>query len=240
MNLSQTSLDRLTPPIQATVRDFAERVNTLLGQPSLGLSVFGAAAAGTIDLDRQTIRTVLIVQRVDIDLLRSLAAEGDRWGLRRVAAPLVMTPEYLQQSRDTFPLEFIEIQQQHITVWGSDHFAEITFERAHIRLQCERELKTLLLALHQGVLTAYEDRHLQMLSDDLLDRLVRTLRGVLWLHDKRQPLPATQVVPEIEKLLGRPLPGVRKALGSSDQDYWKQLRELDEEIQALEKFVDGL
>ena len=49
-----------------------------------------------------------------------------------------MTKEYLQCSRDTFPLDFLEIQQINTRVLGEDLFGKLKLERHFVRLECER------------------------------------------------------------------------------------------------------
>src|SRR5215470_11729759 len=120
------NMERLGEEAREGVRDFSLALQKLAGPHLLELSVFGAAAAGTIELTRQAIRTALVLDAIDLETLWTLAAGGKRFGKQRLAAPLVFTPEYLQTSRDTFPLEFLDIQEQHVTVWGKDHFADLT------------------------------------------------------------------------------------------------------------------
>ena len=102
-----------------------------------------------------------------------------------IAAPLIMTPEYIDASVDVFPLEFIEIQQRHFCVFGPDHFEGLSFDHTHVRLQCERELKTLLISMRQALLSAAgHEKLFKTIEADVADRLMRTLRGLLWLHEK--------------------------------------------------------
>jgi hypothetical protein len=187
------------------------------------------------------IHTAVVLDSVDLDLLERLAAESARWDQRRVAAPTVFSPDYLARSRDTFPLEFIEIQQQHVTVLGHDHFASLEFDPAHVRLQCERELKVLEIGLQQGILVSQgRSESLQVLGDDVAERLLRALRGALWLKGTRHALPGAQVVEVAERAFGLPLVGVRGALASSGPTPWRLVRQLHADIRALGKSVDAL
>ena len=68
-------------------------------------------------------------------------------GKAKIAAPLIMTQDYIQNSLDSFPLEFLEIQQHHLCLFGQDSFAELSFYQPHLRLQCERELKSMLIGM---------------------------------------------------------------------------------------------
>jgi hypothetical protein len=241
MSDAPKDLDRLAERDRGVVREFAQYLRQTAGDRVLGLSVYGAAAAGTIDLDAQVVHTALVLDAVDLDLLERLAAEGARWDQRRVAAPTVFSPAYIARSRDTFPLEFIEIQQQHVTVLGEDHFAPLVFDPTHVRLQCERELKVLEIGLQQGILVSQgRSESLQVLGDDVAERLLRALRGALWLKGTRHALPAAQVVEVAQRLFDRPLVGMSGALSGSGPTPWRQVRQLHADIQALGKLVDAL
>lgn len=234
-------LDRLSERVRGVVREFSQYLRHTAGDRVLGLSVYGAAAAGTIDLLVQVVHTALVLDVVDLDLLARLAAEGARWDARRVAAPTVFSPASIARSRDTFPLELIEIQQQHVTVLGADHFAPLVFEPTHVRLQCERELKVLEIGLQQGMLVSQgRTESLKILGDDVAERLLRALRGALWLKGTRHALPADQVVEVAQRLFDRPLPGIRGALSGPGPEPWRLVRQLHADIQALGTLVDVL
>ena len=241
MSMPLEGLERLSEPLRQPIRHYATRLQELAGPSALALTLYGAASAGAFDPRRQTIRNAVVFDVVPLDILRQLAREGGSLGKRRIAPPLVFTPDFLRDSRDTFPLELLEIQQQHTAIFGQDYFSTLTLADADVRLQCERELKVLLVGMHQGLLASGgRDQNLKKLAEDLTEHLVRTLRGVLWLKGLREGRPAVEVVPEIEKLLGRSMPGLWSALGKSDDTPWQQFRHLYAEVQTLGQFVDAL
>lgn len=241
MSAPLKNLDRLPVRPREVVAAFATYLSQSGGDRVLGLSVYGAAAAGTIDLAEQVIHTALVLASVDLDWLERLAAAGPNWGERRVAAPTVFSPDYLARSRDTFPLEFIEIQQQHVTVLGEDHFAPLEFEPAHVRLQCERELKVLEIGVQQGILVSQgRDESLKLLGDDAAERLLRALRGALWLKGTRQALPAAQVVEVAQRLFQLPLAGISGVFTASSASPPRQVHQLYADIRELARLVDAL
>jgi hypothetical protein len=234
-------LQALNDRVRGLAREFATYLREKAGDRVLGLSVYGAAAAGTIDLDAQAIHTALVLDAVDLDLLERLAADAARWDERRVAAPTVFSPDSIARSRDTFPLELLEIQQQHVTILGLDHFAPLQFDPAHVRLECERELKVLEIGLQQGVLLSRgRGDSLKNLGDDVAERLLRALRGALWLKGTRHALPAAQVAEVAERLFGLPLEGVQGALAVPPTPPERLVRRLHADIRALGKLVDAL
>ncbi len=223
-----------------SIRQYTESVKELAGGNGLALTLFGAIAAGTFDPKRHTARSVLVLQTVDLEMLRRLAKDGTRLGKARIAAPLIMTPEYINASADTFPLEFIEIKQCHLCVFGEDYFEELAFHDPHIRLQCERELKTILIGMRQGLLAAAgREKLFGTIGADVAERLLRTLRGLLWLHGQKEPKPSVQALAEIETSVKRQLPGVRRAIEEGGQQGWEEFRALYDDIEALRSLADA-
>lgn len=226
--------------MQNSIRQYTDGVKELAGGNGLALTLFGAIAAGTFDPKRHTARSVLVLQTVDLEMLRRLAKDGTRLGKARIAAPLIMTPEYINASADTFPLELIEIKQCHLCVFGEDYFEELAFHDPHIRLQCERELKTILIGMRQGLLAAAgREKLFGTIEADVAERLVRTLRGLLWLHGQKEPKPVVQALAEIETSFKRQLPGVRLAIEEGGQHGWEEFRSLYDDIEALRSLADA-
>jgi len=224
--------------LQTAARAYAAHVRQVAGQRALNLSLLGAAAAGTWIPGRHLAHNALVLEVIDLDLLRQLAHELPRF--QGVAPPLVFTPAYIRDSIDTFPLEFLEIQQQHLTVFGDDCFRPLVFEAKFVRLQCERVLKSMVLAMRQAVLaSAGDQRRLLGQHPHAADGMLRILRGLVWLKDVRDPLPAARVVDEIERILARPLSGVRTLVQAHAPPSWVDYCALHAELEALESVADA-
>lgn len=225
--------------MREAVAEYAQLLRTLAGNNAKSLSLFGAIAAGSFDATRETARSVLVLDHPDLAMLRRLAEHGPRLGKMRIAAPLIMTPQYIKSSLDTFPLEFLEIHQAHITIFGDDPFAGLDFVAAHVRLQCERELKTMKLGMHQGLLAAAgSEKFIAALESDVSEALMRTLRGLLWLKGHKKAKPYGEVLQEMEKINGRALTGVRDVLEPGGPQGWREFDALYKDIEALGQMVN--
>ena len=234
------NLDSIITPMQEPIRRYAERLRELGGTNVLTLIVFGSIAAGTFDPGHHTARSALVLQRVDLEMLRQLAKEGAKLGKASIAAPLIMTPDYIEASLDVFPLEFIEIQQRHLCVFGPDHFEGLSFNPTHVRLECERELKTLLISMRQALLSAAgHEKLFKTIEAEVADRLIRTLRGLLWLHEQKDGLSAIQTIEEVETQTNHSLPGIRGAIHETGQHGWTEFQSLYHDIDTLRTLVDA-
>ncbi len=229
-----TVLELVDQPMQKPLQEYAELVKEIAGVSAKALTFFGAVVSGSFDRHRHSARSVLIVDRIDLSVLRRLAEHGVKLGKAGITAPLIMTPDYISTSLDTFPLEFIEIQQRHVTIFGEDHFDDLVFQDAHVRLQCERELKVILIGLRQGLLAAAgREKFIGALEMDVAEGLMRTLRGLLWLKGQKEARPAVEVVAAVEKLADRRLPGITTALDPTARHGWSEFEGLYRDVEAL-------
>jgi hypothetical protein len=123
-------------------------------------SVHIVGSALTQDFDPRTsdINSVVVLDKMDLKFLEFLAPLGKKYGRKRIAAPLIMTPEYIAKSLDVFPIEFFNIQQLHLTVFGEDIFIDLNINKSDLRRQCEQELKVKLIGLRQGYISAAGDQ----------------------------------------------------------------------------------
>jgi hypothetical protein len=241
MPATNEGFERLHESLRGPMRRYVTRLRELFGEHMLSLTVYGPAASGALPTRPQPLRSAVFFDALDWERMWQLAGEGPQSASLPLAAPMVWTPEGLRSSCDVFPLEFIEIQQQHVTLLGTDFFAPLEFAGPDVRLQCERELKVASIALRQQLLASGGRRQrLQHAGRELAEHLIRTLRGLLWLRQVRQALDPSQVVMEGERLLGSPLPGAAHLANAGNEVTWQQFRDLCADVEALEQFVDAL
>ncbi len=240
MATASNPLSTVPAELRKAVIDYMQRVQAVAGSQVSCLALLGSVAAGTFVAGRHLAQNVLVLQTIDLDRLRQLAKQMPRFRRLTIAPPLVLTPAYLRSSLDTFPLELLEIQQQHLTILGEDCFAPLEFDAKFVRLQCERELKSMLLAMRQALLTAAGDE--KRLFDQHVhaaDGLMRILRGMLWLKGSRQVRPAAEVVSEIEAAVAHGLPGVHALMHPKKQPSWSDYCDLHADLDVLGNATDA-
>jgi predicted nucleotidyltransferase len=129
-------------------------LRSLYGDNLLGVAVYGSAATGEYLPSVSDVNLVLILKRVELaDLERMRGFRRRQRGLR-LPVPLLLTPEHIRTSADVFPIEFLEIKEKHLHLWGLDPFSRLRISLANLRHECEHELKGRLLRLRQTYLEA--------------------------------------------------------------------------------------
>jgi len=131
-------------------KSFFEKVSAEYPQPLHSVHVTGSALTADFDPRRSDVNSVFVLIQMDLQFLSVLAPLGKTYGKKGIAAPLIMTPEYIKSSLDVFPIEFLNLKLIHFTVSGEDIFRDIEIRRTELRYQCERELKVKLIGLRQA------------------------------------------------------------------------------------------
>lgn len=239
MTETTINVERLPERLRPSVQAYAETIRQTAGADAAALVFHGLVVGGTFDPSTQPARNALVLHKIDLEMLRRLGAKGSRHARAGIAAPVIMTPDYISRSLDTFPLELLEIQQQQVLVFGKDYFGELSFQATHMRMQCERELKTALLAMQDGLLgTAGRERLVHGLAADAAEGLVRVLRGILWLKGIREARSTADTLVEVEKVVEQKLPGLLAALNPSHRHDWNTYQALYDDVARLGQLVD--
>ena len=226
---------------RGSFQELTQLLTSLAGAHLLGLNAFGGWLIDDALFRGTPARSVAVLERFDLRLLDRLAREGVRLGKRGLAAPLLMTPEYIAASRDVFPLELMEIQHLNVLVHGRDCFGSLEFRRGDVRLQCERELKSELLHLRQTLLAAGgEHRRLGEHVRHEAERATRVLRGVLYLAAKDAPRPSAEMVGRCADATGLKLDTLRQVVLDPGRVDFDGFERFYADLTALADYVDKL
>jgi hypothetical protein len=179
--------NNITPMAEELFREHASNIHSF--------HIVGSAVAPDYDAKHSDINSIVVLKAMDLKLLTFLAPLGKKYGKKRIAAPLIMTPEYITGSLDVFPIEFHDFKLIHTTVYGPDILKDLPIDMPHLRLQCEREIKTKLIGLRQGYISSLGKK------DAISTLLVRSFTGsmalfraVLELLGKEPAIPRTEVI----------------------------------------------
>lgn len=177
-------IDALRMQIRDSVKAFAEKLSTALGDNLLSITIVGSSLTEDFRLGQSDINTVLILGGQNLASLNAVASLAKPMSKKKISPPLLMTQSYIERSRDVFGVEFLDFQLAHETIMGDDPFASLAFDKKDVRLQCEREFKAMLIRLRQGYIAAAANK--KLVRDILISTakgMAPLLRAMLWLKD---------------------------------------------------------
>ncbi|GBE00312.1 hypothetical protein BMS3Abin07_02363 [bacterium BMS3Abin07] len=156
--------------------------------------VVGSAVTGDFVEGVSDINSVAVLTSMDLSFLDRVAPLGKKYQKKKIAAPLIMTPEYVTNSLDVFPVEFLNFKLIHQTIFGPDIFSEIEVGRKNLRIQCEREIKSKLIWLRQHYISSMGDSRLLLDNmTGLISGFMPLFRSIIWLMDREPPRETGQI-----------------------------------------------
>ena len=183
-NKTKLKVNALNVLIRDSIKDFAERLLTALGDNLQSITVVGSSLTDDFRPGSSDINTVLVLGKQNLASLNAIASLAKPMSRKKISPPLLMTQSYIDRSRDVFGIEFLDFQLAHETILGDDPFTSLELDKKDVRLQCERELKAMLIRLRQGYIAAAANR--KLVRDILISTakgVLPLLRAMLWLKD---------------------------------------------------------
>lgn len=187
-NKTKLNLNALRSEIRLPLQALADKLTEALAANLKSITVVGSSLTDDFMPGKSDINTVVVLGKQTQDSLKAIAAMAKQMSKKKISAPLLMTDQYIERSRDVFGIEFLDFQSAHQTILGDDPFTALAFDRADARLQCERELKATLIRLRQGYIAAAGNKRL--VRDILVSAaksLIPLLRALLWLKYIERP-----------------------------------------------------
>jgi hypothetical protein len=187
-NTNNLKLNGLRNEIRDSVKTFTGTLKEKLGNNLQSITIVASSLTDDFVPGRSDINTVVVLEKQTFDSLKTIASMAKAMSKKKISAPLLMTPEHIERSRDVFGIELLNFQLTHQTILGEDPFAELAFAKTDVRLQCERELKAMLIRLRQGYIAAAANKKLvRDILTSAAGSLIPLLQAMLWLKDIERP-----------------------------------------------------
>ena len=241
------NLDKVNPKVREIVSSYAEKLINLHKESVISVFAYGSVTGGNFIAGVSDINIGLILKEINFsDLKESLPLV--RWGLKkRIPAPLFLTVEYINSSLDVFPMEFLEIKDTHVNIYGEDIISGINIEGKYLRLFCEQQIKGKLLRIKEVYLErGLHKKGIEAVLKDSLRSLIFVFRSLIRLKGKEPPSRKDSVLEEVCAMFNldeevflsiyRDRKNDEKIKGKDIEVYFeKYLREIEKLAQAVDK-----
>ncbi len=193
--MEKTDLTGLVPAVAGKI---GPMLDDILGEHASNIHsihITGSAVISDYHEKFSDINSVVVLHDMDLKFITFLAPLGKKYGKKKIAAPLVMTPEYVLDSLDAFPVEFLDFKLIHKTVYGPDLFMTLEIAAAPLRLQAEREIKTKLIHLRQGYISSLgKKEHFSSVLVRSFTGSMALFRAIIKLLGKEPPVARAEVI----------------------------------------------
>jgi predicted nucleotidyltransferase len=227
---------------------FTQELRELLGNQLLAVVLYGSAAGENFVPGSSDLNIAIVVQRMEFAVLKKLQPHMALWHKRGFAVPLIVDHNFLNHSRDVFPMEYSDIKEQHRTLWGEEIFNTLPIGGEHLRFLAEHEVRSRLLRLQALYLErAGEPPRLRQILLDSLKTFLTLMRHLLRLQGKSGVQNYAEVLSLFEQHFQVAFPEMHRliAIRQGLRDWPHEpatefFREYLEDVQRLVALIDGL
>ncbi|MCK4852040.1 MAG: hypothetical protein KAS86_02890 [Candidatus Omnitrophica bacterium] len=167
------NIEKLPPGAGKVLGPYLDELEKLYNGAMISIFAYGSVTGPDYDPRTSDINIAVVLKDTSVKELRS-ALKIVKSGIRkRITVPLFLTSAYIKMSLDTFPMEFMNMKDTRLVLFGDDVLADISANNEDLRRECEYQLKGKLLTIRQAYLE-------QALGRRGLERLIKmSLRALL-------------------------------------------------------------
>lgn len=223
---------------------FIEELKNNLGDNLVSVIAFGSKA--NVEDAKNNLNLMIVTNLLTAENLYTSVKPVQKWVKAKNPIPVIMNKDEWYSSFDVYAIEYADIKENYRIVYGEDLVPSICVNKYFLRLQCESELKNLLLKYKNCFLMNIKsDREMKKILGNVIKTLLVIFRSVLRLHDSAVPYRAVDIIEyasnylSFNKIVMSKLAKVKY----ENEDYTKQEllfieAELLKDIQSMLKQVD--
>jgi predicted nucleotidyltransferase len=188
--------------VQKALDHLVEDLRVTHGDNLTSVVLYGSVAAGDHIESRSDCNLLIALNRITPEDLRSAQGTMREWQRLGHPLPAYFTVEELADAADVFPIEFYQMENARVVLYGQDPFEFVKLSDANLRNQTEYELRTKLIELRRLYIPASVGvEKLCNLMSDSLASFAALFRAVLILHGKDAPVAKPDCVRATVQLL---------------------------------------
>lgn len=189
--MGQLKLDSVRPDVRKLIEPYLKKLIGIHKENVISIVLYGSATGKDFTPKGSDVNILVVFNELDFPQLDGSLRLVSGGIQKKIAAPLFLSRTHIETSRDVFPIEFLEIKENNIVLYGEDLFSGMQIAQTHIRLFCEQQIKGKLIRLRQAYLEiGLKKKGVEALMKESLYGLMPIFRALLRLK---------QITPSVEK-----------------------------------------
>jgi hypothetical protein len=216
--------------------DFAGRLKAIYQEGLLSVILYGSCASGEFKPGFSNINLLIVLQ--DTSLASLVRSKGlfVKSAFRNLNC-LFMSPDLIANSTDVFPIEFLDMKENYIVIYGKDLLLDLSIDLRNLRFQCEQELKAKSINIKRAFLLNRDKAALQSLLIKSFNSFLHVSRNLIRLKGRSPAYRKEEVLNELAREFKIDAGELNKILGLKDKKAALNYRETEA---LLFEFVKSL
>jgi predicted nucleotidyltransferase len=188
--------------VQVALNGLVQDLRMAHGENLASVVLYGSAAAGDHNELRSDYNILIALVKISPEDLRVAQAPMREWQRLGYPLPVYFTVEELSDAADVFPIEFHQMANARVVLYGRDPFEFVQLSDVHLRHQTEYELRSKVIQLRRLYIPASVSiEKMATLMNDSLSSFAALFRAVLLLLGHEAPVAKPDVVRRTAQVL---------------------------------------
>ena len=188
------NLDRLDAQARKVVEPYLNELLKIHQDNIISIFICGSAAGGEYVHRVSSVNLFVILKKLEFEDLRKSLKTISRGINKKITAPLFLTRKHIETSTDVFPIEFLEMKESHVLLYGEDLLTPLEINPTNIRLFCEEQIKGKLIRIRQAYLEiGLKRKGIEALLKESLSSLTPVFRNLIRSRGKVPPVEREQI-----------------------------------------------
>lgn len=229
--------------IQKSVDNFVGELKNVYADNLISVVLYGSAASGEHAGKYSNINLAVVLKDASVLSIKKCAHFINKNKFLSVN-PVFFTEDYIKKSLDVFPIEFLDIKENHVVLHGRDLFKDLQVDIKNLRFQCEQEIKSKVLNIKKLYLRNNDKAALKNILFKAVTSSLHILRNLVRLKGRAPSYKKEDILDEISRELSADVSCLRKILDAKNKNIRLSRKEIDELfacfIEALENISDKI
>jgi predicted nucleotidyltransferase len=195
--MESLKLEGLRPKLKTIIQPYLIRLLDIHKENIISIVLYGSATGKYFIPKKSDINLAVVFRNLEFQQLKD-SLKLINYGIsKRITAPLLLSLSHIESSKDIFPIEFIEIKENNILLYGKDIFSSLKIDEANIKLFCKREIEGKLIRLRQAYLEiGLRRKGIEALMKESIYSLLPVFRALLRSKVQNPPIDKEQILIE--------------------------------------------
>lgn len=187
------NLELLNNSVSKNLNKYCNQLVDLYGSGLKSVSIYGSAVGSGFVAKRSDINVLIVMDSIDRQTLIKYRTMQRKF--KNIITSLFMTKKYIENSQDVYPIEFLEMKDNYLVVYGEDVLGQIDIDTKYLRLECEQQLKGSLIKMRNGLIKiGFSKNSFRKILLESFSSIIVIFRSLLRLKNIKPAVDKTEII----------------------------------------------
>ena len=195
--MESLKLEGVKPELKAIIQPYLIKLLDVHKENIISVVLYGSATGKYFIPKKSDINLAVIFKNLEFQQLKDSLKLINYGAPKRITAPLLLSLSHIESSKGAFPVEFIEIKENNVLLYGKDIFSGQKIDETNIKLFCKREIEGKLIRLRQAYLEiGLKRKGVEALMKESMNSLIPVFRALLRSRVQNPPVDKEEILIE--------------------------------------------